>query len=380
VSGLVGETQDFIGATAYSIHETPFYVLEREKLLSNLAEFRRALAGIDIYYAVKANPEEAVIRTLATAGAGFEAASLYEVQLLQKVGVAPDRVIFGTAVKPSGHIREVFDWGVTRCAADSLAELEKIAAAAPGARVHLRVAVDDSQSVFPLGEKFGCRIADLPELAIQAIRLGLDPYGLSFHVGSQASSVSAWSDAIYSLVPVIGQLHRLDVPITTLNLGGGFPCRYDDSTQIPDIAAIGDAIGKAAIELPEQIQLMAEPGRYLVASAASLVVSVIGRSSRAGNEWLFLDAGCYNGLFEAMAYQGRTRYRVRPAGTTTQTTEQSFNLAGPTGDVADVIARDVPLPADISLGDRLLFENVGAYTMSMSVPFNGFPRPDLLVE
>jgi ornithine decarboxylase len=358
---------------------TPFYVLNRAQLVTNLETFRQALPELNIYYAMKANPEPAVLTTFASQDIGFEAASVYEVQLLQMVGVAPDQVIFGTAIKPAAGVKEVNEWGVDRFTADSTGELEKIASAAPGARIYIRVQVDDSGSVFPLGEKFGAQPEEVEVRAMEARRLGLDLFGLSFHVGSQATRVHAWAEALHRLAPLVQRLRAAGCGLSVINIGGGFPCQYATVGRVASIADVAGAIRSAVAGIPYDIRLMAEPGRFLVASAASLVVSVIARTNRAGRDWLFMDAGCYNGLFEAMSYQGSTRYPVVAPSSRPCDRLGCFNLAGPTGDVADVIARGVALPANLGEGDRLIFTHVGAYTMSMCVPFNGFPKPELLV-
>jgi ornithine decarboxylase len=176
---------------------------------------------------------------------------------------------------------------------------------------------------------------------------------------------------------VLTNLAASSIPLKYLNVGGGFPCQYDTVAPVPTIEEIGDSISLALAEIPD-ISLIAEPGRYVVASAATLTVTVIARVDRPNGTWLFTDAGCYNGLFEAMSYQGNTRYPVE-AVTPNAGGLQEFNIAGPTGDSADVVARGVGLPSDTREGSQLIFRNVGAYTMSMSVPFNGFPKPAVLM-
>lgn len=360
------------------MRETPFFVLSRDQVLENLERMQKALPTTTIHYAVKANSEPAVLATLAGAGACFEIASAFEMELLRRLGVSHDRILFGSAVKPSPHIRQVFGYGVDRFAVDSAPELEKIAADAPGARIYVRVRVDDAESVFPFSEKFGARPSAVEGLFLRARALGLRPYGLSFHVGSQSMRAGAWGAAVASLALVIRRLSSIGMAPQVLNIGGGFPCQYDTGTGAPTIEEIGEHVRDAVDDAAVDASIVAEPGRFLVASAAVLVATVIGRVERENTTWLFADAGCYNGLFEAMSYQGATRYAVRRNGKSTVPAAR-FSIAGPTGDSADVIARGAVLPADTGLGHRLVFANAGAYSMSMSIPFNGFPKPAVCV-
>ncbi|WP_460791830.1 type III PLP-dependent enzyme [Nocardioides maradonensis] len=357
---------------------TPYFTLSRNRLIESVATLRRAVPGVQVYYAVKANPEEPVLLTLAEAGASFEVASIHEIALLLGLGISPDQLAFGTAIKPAHHVDEASARGIRIFSADTKAEIDKIAKHAPRASVYVRVRVDDSRSSFAFGEKFGAEVGGAYGLATYARSRGLDCRGLSFHVGSQSLRPTAWAAAIDLVRPVYEKLAADGEPLSHLNIGGGFPCQYE-GPEVPRMADIGAEIQRALATLPP-VQVVAEPGRFVVAPAATLTVGVVGRSDRGGSHWLFLDAGCYNGLFEAMAYQGRTQYPVRAIDASDSAGTLLFNLAGPTGDSADVIARDVRLPADVREGSCLEFANVGAYTMSLAVPFNGFPRPHLVVE
>ncbi|WP_375476027.1 type III PLP-dependent enzyme [uncultured Jatrophihabitans sp.] len=358
--------------------KTPFFTIKRSALHDGLRAFREAIPGVEVYFAVKANPEPVVLSTLAAAGACFEVASVYEMNVLDGLGITTAHMAYGTAVKPSAHIRDAHSAGIRVMSADSIAEVDKIADLAPNASVFIRVRVDDSRSTFAFGEKFGAEVADAYALASYVRSRGLQCRGLSFHVGSQSVRPSAWAAAIDLVRPIYDKFEAEGHPLPWLNIGGGFPCQYEGPA-VPTIEEIGAEITRALDEL-RPVRLLAEPGRFLAAPAATLTASVVGRSERGGSHWLFLDAGCYNGLFEAMSYQGRTQYPVASLDPASSNQTLLFNVAGPTGDSADVIARDVRLPANIQEGGRLLFSKVGAYTMSLSVPFNGFPRPELVVE
>jgi ornithine decarboxylase len=365
-----------IGAFA---HETPFFLFSRNRLLEQLEEFRRSFPGAAIHYALKANSEPDVVDVLARAGSGFEAASRYELHLLQNACVPAGRIIYGTSVKPASHISEFFAYGVDRFAFDSLSELEKIARAAPGSRVYARVVVNDAGSVFKFSEKFGTNKAAAISLLCRARELGLTPYGLSFHVGSQARNAAAWAAALGDIGHVLQELRGAGIELEALNLGGGYPCQYASSEHVPALPDIAALALEAFAALPYQPQLILEPGRAIVAEAGVLMASVIARVPRGNHEWLFLDAGVYNGLFEAMAYQGSTRYPVESVRLSNDSGEALFALAGPTGDAPDVITREALLPADTGVGDRLIFRNAGAYSLSVTSTFNGFPKPAVIV-
>ena len=356
-------------------YETPYFLFSKAELLTRVCEFNRHLPNVAIQYALKANSEPAVLRILADAGCGFEAASRYELRLLRNIGVPPDKIIYGTSVKSAAHIREFAEYGVDCFACDCRSELEKIAANAPGSRIYVRLAVNDAGSVFKFSEKFGTDRVTAFSLLTMAASLGLRPYGLSFHVGSQSRNHRAWSNALANVREAMIALSQAGIKLEMLNLGGGFPCQYASTDIVPTLAEIGVEIAEQCRLLPYQPKLVIEPGRAIVAEAGVLVASVIARVPRRETTWLFLDAGVYNGLFEAMAYQGSTRYVVEAARPSSVSGVALFALAGPTGDSPDVITREALLPADLDVGDKVIVRNAGAYSLSVTSEFNGFPKP-----
>ncbi len=356
-------------------YETPYFLFSETKLLARIREFNRHFPSVAIQYALKANSDPAVIRILADAGCGFEAASRYELRLLQTVGVPPGKIIYGTSVKPAAHIREFAEYGVDLFACDCRTELEKIAANAPGSRVYVRLAVNDAGSVFKFSEKFGTDRTTAVSLLGMAASLGLRPYGLSFHVGSQSHNHRAWANALADLRDTMFALSQARIRLEMLNLGGGFPCQYASTDTVPTLAEISVEVFEQYRQLPYQPKLVIEPGRAIVAEAGVLVASVIARVPRRETTWLFLDAGVYNGLFEAMAYQGSTRYVVAALRPSNTSGEALFALAGPTGDSPDVITREALLPADMDVDDKVIVRNAGAYSLSVTSEFNGFPKP-----
>jgi ornithine decarboxylase len=368
------------GARTTELHTAapPYFLLDLETLTSSVADFRLAMPAVDIYYALKANSELPILETLYRAGCGFEAASWHEIELLLSLNVAPERIIYGTAIKSRHHVGWAAAAGVATFAADNADEVRMLAQVAPGSSVFIRVAVDDSESVFQMNRKFGARpeaVADLVQLAVAE---GLVPWGISFNVGSQVSRTDAWSKAIAQVEPSIRQLRNRGIEVEMLNLGGGFPAEYRGSPAL-SLQTISDQIYAALDALGAQPRLVIEPGRALVATCMTLVTSVMARAEREDQSWLYLDAGVYNALYEALIHQGRTAYPVTRIGAGECKEMRSFVLAGPTGDGLDVIARDVLLPSDTDVDSLLAFSNVGAYTVSMASSFNGFPPPPIFL-
>lgn len=358
-------------------YKTPFFLFDTKKLISNYLEFNLLFPNSRIHYAMKANSEPKILKALMDQGSGFEVASMHELNMLKRIGVKPHKIVYGTSVKPHSHIEAFYRYGVDTYAADSQQELDKISIKAPGSKIYIRTKVNDSGSVFKFSEKFGAETDNIVNLLIHAKRVGLKPYGISFHVGSQAGDQTAWSKAILGLKPIIMDLGKKGIQIKVLNIGGGYPCKYASSEIVPELKDIAKSVHDAVSKLPANLKLMLEPGRGMVADTGVLVTSVIARLIRKDSSWLFLDAGVYNGLFETMAYQGSTRYAVtslRPIG---NQGASLFALAGPTGDSADVITREALLPADIGVGDKLVFHNAGAYSLSVTSQFNGFPKPSV---
>ncbi len=327
---------------------------------------------------MKANAEPELMKLILDDGAGFEVASKYELDMLKDIKVPPEKIVYGTSVKPASHIKEFFDYGVDRFAFDSFSELEKIANIAPKSKVYVRVAVNDKGSVFKFSEKFGTQVENIVPLLKRAKELGLHPYGISFHVGSQASDVSAWANALKSIKEPIEQLLEADIKLDMINIGGGFPCNtYLSTEEILSMEEISNSFFEEYKKLPYQPKIILEPGRGMVADTAVIVASVIARVERKEHTWLFLDVGVYSGLFESMVYQGSTRYRITPMRKAPGVEESLFALAGPTGDSPDVITREILLPRDIDVGDRLIIHDIGAYSLPAICPFNGFPKPDV---
>jgi len=359
--------------------ETPYLVCDLETIKDRYRSFVAALPGFECFYALKCNSLPDVLQSLHRAGSRFEVASLGELLLLQPHGIDPADVLYSNPVKPPSHVAAMHAAGVWRFAFDSDAELYKLARNAPGCSVYLRVRVDDSTSVFPLSHKFGVEPEQARSLMSLARRLGLQPYGATFHVGSQCTETDAWRQAIVAIGRMMDDLRTDNVHLDFLNISGGFPARYAEP--VPSIEEIGTAIMSALDEhLPYvPAQLAAEPGRYVVAESAVMVASVLGREVRAGESWVYLDVGAYNGLIETKQTANAWRYPLWSSRDDHASAPHDlFTVTGPTCDSSDTLFIGIPLPSTIDVGDHIYIGSTGAYTLSYASSFNGFPPPSVL--
>ena len=358
--------------------ETPFLVCDRSSIERRYEELTDLLPGLAVFFAMKCNPAGPVLETLAGLGASFEVASAAELRMAMAAGAAADAVIYSNPVKPPGHIAEAYAAGLYRFAFDSEGELHKLARYAPGASVYVRLRVADDTSVFPLSAKFGTSVEEASRLLALAPSLGLVPYGVTFHVGSQCTNPMAWDRALEQCGALMRRLLRLGIRLRMVNLGGGLPARY--TTPVPELPLIASLIQAALARLPYQPDLLAaEPGRYLVAESSVLGASVIGVEERDGQRWVFLDVGGYNGMMEAVQTGGRWMFPLltsRPDHFLAQS--MPTTVTGPSCDSSDTMFYDAPLPSTLELGDRVYIGSTGAYTSSYASSFNGFPAPRLL--
>ena len=355
------------------IQETPLLLIDFSRLRENCRRFCAALPGGRVFFAMKSNNDPRVLKTVYEEGLSFDVASWGEIQLLHSVGVPPERMMFGAPTKIPREIAAAYQFGVRTYAFDTRLEVEKLARLAPGSRLMARMAVKNEGSQWPLEKKFGMTPEQALELIPFARNLGLEPLGLTFHVGSQNSDAAAWEKALRQVSGVWQTLRDGGIRLPVINLGGGFPVEYHQP--VPGVEEISRRAQTLAAELFDSgIQFFAEPGRGLVGDTGVMVSEVINRASRNGQEWVYIDAGVYHGLIEGLEYFGfeypvfaeRQGADLRP-----------FVISGPTCDSADVVAEKALLPEDLTLGDRLYFLNCGAYSNSMEF-YNGIPYPPVM--
>jgi ornithine decarboxylase len=353
---------------------TPCLILDVDRVEANFRALQRSLPLARIYYAVKANPARPVLERLVRLDSSFDAASWEEVAGCLDAGARPEAISFGNTIKKTSAISSAFQHGVTLFAFDSVEELEKLAKHAPGARVYCRILVENEGADWPLSRKFGTTVQNARALMLRAGEMGLDPYGLSFHVGSQQTTTRAYELAIAKVAMLFTDLTEAGVKLRMMNLGGGFPTRYRDP--VPEIDAFGDAIMTAMIEhfgnaLPE---MAIEPGRFVVGDAGLVSAEVVLVSRRDPDDplrWVYLDIGRFGGLAEtegeAIKYRITTPYDGSETG--------PVAIAGPTCDGADTLYQNsnYRLPLALASGDRVELLSTGAYVATYaSQRFNGF--------
>jgi len=354
--------------------ETPFLILNGEMLRDNARRFRNAFPDGQVCFAVKANSDPRVLKIFHEEGLNFDVASWGEIQSLAELGVPADHMVFSAPTKLPRDISRAYEYGLRRFAFDTRIELEKLSALAPGSKVIGRVAVDNNGSHWPLERKFGIEPGQEVEHFMYARHLGLVPYGMTFHVGSQNKDPQAWVRALERLAPIWQALETEGIQLQVIDTGGGFPTHFHEP--VPSVEVISEEILTAMQRLfGPKASLLVEPGRGLVGDAGIMVSSVINRAQRGEKEWLYLDVGAFHGLIEGMDFYG-FQYPVvsnRPGGKLSP-----FVLSGPTCDSADVIHHQAMLPSDIGYGDRIYVLTAGAYSNSME-RYNGIEFPDTVV-
>ncbi|MBG0803021.1 type III PLP-dependent enzyme [Methylocystis sp. H4A] len=354
----------------------PCLVVDLDVVRENYVGFAKALPDTRVFYAVKANPAPEVLSLLASLGSCFDTASVVEIEQVLAAGATPDRISFGNTIKKERDVARAYALGVRLFAVDCEAEVEKIARVAPGSRVFCRILCDGSGAEWPLSRKFGCA----PEMATgvleHAHRLGLNAYGVSFHVGSQQTNPRMWDAALKSASEIFRELAERGINLQMVNLGGGFPTKY--LKNVPAVKQYGNAIFRALSKhfgnrIPETI---IEPGRGMVGNAGLIEAEVvlISKKSEEDSEirWVYLDIGKFNGLAETTDEMIRYPIRTPADGAPTS----PCVVAGPSCDSVDVLYEKQPyqLPVSLEIGAKVLIEGTGAYTTTYSaVGFNGFP-------
>jgi ornithine decarboxylase len=371
----VTATQDaYIRATDF---DRPTVIFDLEVLRAKYRALAAGLGDATIHYAIKANPAPEVAAAVAELGGHFDAASRGEIDLCLSLGIPAGRIAFGNTIKRAADIAHAHAVGVEQFAADAEEELYKIAAHAPGARIIIRMLVESSQADWPLSRKFGCSRREALRLMDLGRFLGLDVAGVSFHAGSQMREPHMWATALDAAHALWTEAEEAGHALRILNIGGGFPAFYGHPLPAThDYAA--EVMRMVRHRFGENVQVMAEPGRGLVAEAGVIVAEVVLVARKDQDDlmrWVYLDIGKFSGLAEtideAIRYQFETRHGEGDTG--------PCILAGPSCDSADVLyeKRPVQLPLALESGDKVRILCTGAYTSSYSsVGFNGFPPLD----
>jgi len=354
-------------------HGSPLLVLDCSVLRQCYRELRRALPDVDLFYAIKSLSETAALSTLAQEGAGFDVATNGELELLRSIGPNRAATIHTHPIKRDTDISAALQFGCTTFVVDNIDELLKFRNYHSRVELLLRVSFRSRDASCDLSRKFGCAPGDVPYLLTEAAKLGIRIKGLSFHVGSQSASSDAHVEAInacrmfYEQTTLAGATH-----LAVLDIGGGFPVDY--ALKGFDLNRFCRPINRALADYPKHVRVSAEPGRVLSAPAMISISTVIGRAQRGGSPWYYLDDGVY-GAYSGQIYD-HAHYPLTVFSDSQEV--QGSVLAGPTCDSIDVIAEQALLPP-LDIGDIVLGEKMGAYTLATAGEFNSIPKPRLVV-
>ncbi len=354
--------------------ESPALVFDLSIVKKNFFNLKNMYKNIEVFYAIKANPNKKIIRLLNRLGSSFDCASIEEVKACISARVPTEKISYGSTLKKELDIEKAYNLGVNLFAFDSQEELLKISKKAPGANVFCRLMVPNGGSEWPLSKKFGCSYKTAEKLILQARELGLNPIGVSFHVGSQQLSLETWKKAIVYASNVFKDLSKKEIILSFLNLGGGMPTTYKNKIKNCKIyssnilKSINDNFGNL-----KPVRIIIEPGRSLVADAGVIETEVILVSSRGQHckkRWVYIDVGRYNGLAET---EGEAIHYEIKAKASRKVKKENFILAGPSCDSHDIIyqKKDCILPSNLKSGDKLRILSAGAYTTVYSSNFNG---------
>jgi len=357
-------------------HGTPIFIVDHERIRKNYREFRALMPAVQIYYAVKANSNPAIVKTLYDLGSSFDVASMPEFMIVwENIKDMPekerqdwiwDKIIYANTIKPIETL-EALDKYKPLVTFDNCFELEKIKKHAPNAGLVLRLRVPNTGSMVELSSKFGADPGDAVDLIIQAFSLGLVIEGLSFHVGSQCTNFENYIQALELSASIVREAEsRSGHRIKILDIGGGFPVKYH--TGVKSVRTLARKLNAEIKRLfAPDIQILAEPGRFLVANSCTLVAKVIGKAIRDGKPCYYINDGVYH------TYSGQIFDHVNyPVRAFREGDSRISAVFGPTCDAFDTITLSAELP-DLSIGDLVYSENMGAYTIASSTYFNGFP-------
>ncbi len=352
-------------------YSKPFLLIDSTIVREKTRRFTAAMPRVRPHYAIKANPDPRILKLMLEEGAGFEIASVAELDLLVGLGVPGADVFYSNPVKSRDQIAYAASKGVQWYVIDSVEELKKIQSIKADGQLYLRIDTPNIGSDWPLAGKFGAHASEVRDIVVAAARLKVDLAGVAFHVGSQCRNPENWRVGIEKSRAVFDQMLKAGLNPRLLNIGGGFPVRH--VKPIPAIEVIGEVVNRALGAFPDAVKVIAEPGRFLVSDAGYFVCRIMGTATRANKRWMHLDAGFFGGIIETA--EG-LKYKVR---TDRAGPDVPWNVAGPTCDSIDVVMRDEPLPSDLQEGDYIYLRNAGAYTTAYASGFNGFPLPEIRV-
>ncbi len=349
----------------------PYLLIDKARVKRKVGSIGRKIRNSVVFYAVKANPDIEILKLIDRLGIGFEIASEGELNILESIGVSAKRIITSNPIKSFRFLNVAAGYGVSYFAFDSRDEVLKIRDYAPGCNVYVRLSVPNEGSEWPLSKKFAVELDEAEELLLFAKKKGLNPVGITFHVGSQCTNIYNWNSALDKAKILWDRMGRHGIRLSVLNVGGGYPIPYTKS--VIDISTIEKNVNSLIYEkFPKNIRIFIEPGRAVVGDAGIFVTKVIGKARRADEDWLYIDVGVFNGLMESV---GGIKYSYVVEGSKQV---KKWTLAGPSCDSFDVIDEDIPLP-EPEIGNLILILSSGAYTVSYASEFNGFSIPKTIL-
>jgi ornithine decarboxylase len=354
--------------------ETPFLLIDREKVRGKASLIGRHIRNSKVFYAVKANPDIEVLRFINKLKLRFEIASEGELEMLSTIGVEPSRIISSNPIKTLKFLRAAASYGVNHFSFDSTEEVEKLARMVSGCNVYVRLSVPNEGSEWPLSKKFGVELEGALSLLLYAKEKGLNPVGLTFHVGSQCTNIYNWNIALDKAKMLWDIAKENGIELRLLNIGGGYPIKY--TKNVVAIETIEKNINDLIYErFPGDIEVHIEPGRAVVGDAGIFVSTVIGKAGRGDEDWVYIDVGVFNGLMESV---GGIKYSYIVESPKQARARKLWTIAGPSCDSFDVIDKNVALP-EPHVGSLVLILSSGAYTVSYASEFNGFSIPKTIL-
>jgi ornithine decarboxylase len=373
-------------------HGTPVFIIDHEKIRENYREFMEKLPDVQAYFAVKANSNPEIIKTMYDMGASFDVASLPEFMLVhenikhlsekEQEDFIWNKIIYANTIKPADVLAKLNNYKIL-VTFDNIDELRKIKKHSPDVGLILRIRVPNTGSMVELSSKFGAHPGEAVDLIAEALNLGLGVEGISFHVGSQCNNFDNYSQALNFASSIFkeAELRKYHIGFTgkdsrkrkILDIGGGFPVKYTPDAK--SFTALSKKLNSEIRRLfpRDDIQVIAEPGRFIVATACTLITKIIGKAVRDGKICYYLNDGVYH-TFSGQVFDHQ-RYPLHSFKDGEKKVCATF---GPTCDAFDTISLADELPDDLQIDDLLYAENIGAYTIASTTYFNGFPPPKVV--
>lgn len=350
---------------------TPLLVLSLEQIEKNYRLLRTHLPRVKVFYAIKANPHRRILELMRDLGSNFDVASDGEIMELSSLGVDGSRMIYANPMKTVNGLRACRNAGVGKMTFDSAGEIDKMARECPGATVLLRIRIDNSSAHVDLNKKFGAAREQALELLLKARDAGLDAAGIAFHVGSQTTSADPYLYALDIAREIFEEAAAAGMQLRIMDIGGGFPIpepkvRFNLQEMLNQINARLDE------DFPE-VEIWAEPGRFICGTAVNLITSVIGVTERGGQPWYFLDEGLYGTFSGVLFDQWDFKLISFKEGE-----QVAATFAGPSCDSLDIMFRG-KMTVRQEEGDLILVPICGAYTSASATTFNGFSKANFVV-